>query len=76
MKEQFNNNIEKIKGSNLRESVLEVLEEAINVIADARNGDWTTDSRKQAIDAIQIVLYNKIKVAEDKKTSVKPEEWI
>jgi|15BtaG_2_1085339.scaffolds.fasta_scaffold00425_15 hypothetical protein len=76
MKEQYKENIEKIKDSNLREVVLDALDDAKNVIADARNGEWTTETRKCAIATIDSVLYNKIKVTEDSKSTVEPEEWL
>ena len=77
MKEQYNNNIERVKESNMNSAILELLEDVKDRIADARIGLWSTEARKLAIDSIDTLLYNKIKVtADNNKTPVKPEEWI
>lgn len=41
--------------------LLALLDAAKDRIADARNGDWTTEARKVAIEAIDAVLYDEIK---------------
>jgi hypothetical protein len=68
MKQQFNELIERV--SPKAHDLLELLDLVMNEIADARNGDYSTESRKQAIEAIQNSLYNKIKAtikSDDKK---------
>lgn len=54
---QHNELIEQIASN----SLLEVLDIVKNEIADARNGEWTTEARKLAIASIDEKLYNKVK---------------
>lgn len=75
MKQQFNELIEQV--SPKANAILELLDLVMDEIADARNGDYSTESRKQAIDAIQNLLYNKIKASiksDDKKSD--EDTWI
>lgn len=54
---QYNELIEQVASSKL----IEVLDMVKNDIADARNGDWSTEARKLAIATIDEKLYNKVK---------------
>lgn len=54
---QYNELIESVASSKL----IELLDMVKNEIADARNGVWTTEARKLAIDSIDEKLYNKVK---------------
>ena len=67
-------NIESIASSTL----IDVLDVIKNDIADARKGDWTTEARKLAIDALDKTLYNKVKAVINNKTKPKKEgeNWI
>lgn len=54
---QYNELIESVASSKL----IELLDMVKNEIADARNGEWTTEARKLAIASIDEKLYNKVK---------------
>lgn len=58
--QQYNDNVERIS-ANCGESLLEILDEVKNYIADARNGDYSVETRKCAIACIDEKLYNVVK---------------
>lgn len=58
-----------------KETILEALDIVKNHIADARNGDYSVEARKVAIEAIDNVLYNKIKNFR-KETEKKSETYL
>lgn len=70
-KEEYNEIIEELYISR-GELFLEVLDHVKDQIADARNGDYSTESRRCAIDMIDSELYNKIKNFNKKES--KPKE--
>ena len=57
---QYNELIE-VVASSQGTNLLELLDMVKNHIADARNGDYSTETRKCAIDCIDEKLYNKVK---------------
>ena len=73
--QQYNELIKEISNSGYKETILTLLDEVKNYIADARNGDYTTETRKASIEAIDRVLYNKIKSVSNGKQD-EPEEWL
>ena len=70
---QLNDLIAQLKPSS--ERIIEVLDAVKDYIADARNGDYSTEARKSAIEAIDKVFYNKIK-GDSKKDKPEEENWI
>jgi hypothetical protein len=74
---QMNNDlIEKITAK-CGTDLLEVLDDVKNSIADARNGDATTESRKLAIEMIDKMLYNKIKnLLKPEEDTKQTEQWL
>ena len=76
MSNKSNNYIEKLASKGV-DDVLEALDDAKDLIADARNGEYSTEARKGAIEAIDLVLYNKIKsFKETKEAKSNPDNWI
>ncbi|MCZ2338042.1 MAG: hypothetical protein LC127_07550 [Chitinophagales bacterium] len=67
-KQQFNEQVE-ILARSQGERLLEVLDEVKNQIADARNGDYSVESRKCAIALIDEKLYNIVRQLLNKKDS-------
>ena len=57
------------------ETLIAVLDEVKNHIADARNGDYSTEARKCAIDSIDEKLYNVIKSVLNKQEIPKQEPY-
>lgn len=53
------------------EDLIKLLEATKDYIADARNGEWNTESRKAAIKAVDEVIVNPLKAAfpRDKSSS-------
>lgn len=60
MQPQYNELIEQVSASQ-GNNLLELLDMVKNHIADARNGDYSTEARKCAIASIDEKLYNSIK---------------
>ena len=73
-KQQFNEQVE-ILARSQGERLLEVLDEVKNQIADARNGDYSVESRKCAIALIDEKLYNIIRQLLNKKKDSKEEKY-
>jgi hypothetical protein len=71
-KEQYNELIEQVTASQ-GENLLILLDEVKNHIADARNGEYSTEARKCAIASIDEKLYNIIKQGLVKKHKKKEE---
>ena len=59
-----------------KEFILEVLDVVKNHIADARNGDYSVEARRCAIEAIDNTLYNKIKSFKETNKSTEPDTWL
>lgn len=58
-------------------TLLDVLDQMKNAIADARNGNASTESRKFALDMIDNLLYNKVKtLLSPEKEPKKPDTWL
>jgi hypothetical protein len=72
--QQYNDNVERIT-ANCGESILEILDELKNYIADARNGDYSVETRKCAIACIDEKLYNIIKKFIHSKQKPKVDEF-
>lgn len=73
-KEQYNELIEQVTASQ-GENLLILLDEVKNNIADARNGDYSTEARKCAIASIDEKLYNVVKQGLIKKPKKKEEPY-
>jgi hypothetical protein len=73
-KEQYNELIEQVTASQ-GENLLLLLDEVKNHIADARNGDFSTEARKCAIASIDEKLYNIIKQGLNVKPKKKEEPY-
>lgn len=76
MSKQSNEAVEKLATKGL-DDIIVALDAVKDEIADARNGDYSTEARKQAIEAIDSVMYNKLKAFKEKKESKNnPDNWI
>lgn len=58
------------------ERLLVLLDAVKDYIADARNGEWSVEARKSACDAIDEVLYKKVKLNIQEKPQSKGDNWI
>ena len=75
LKEQYKELLEQVASKS--EPLLELLDEVKNQIADARNGDYSTEARKVACTLIDDVLYNKIKnLSNPQKEKKDKDTWI
>lgn len=70
--QQYKDLIEQISHSQ-GENLLIMLDEVKNHIADARNGEYSTEARKCAIASIDEKLYNLVKSVLNKTTKEKPD---
>lgn len=73
-KQLLNEKIESLKPQGDR--ILSVLDDVKDYIADARNGEWDVDARKAACEAIDEVIYNKLKLKIQEVPDVKPDTWL
>lgn len=76
--QELNKKIESISQGRTGEILLEALDTIIQHIADARNGEWDIETRKSAINAINEMLYNKVKAFRANQNNTKKDEetWI
>lgn len=72
--QQYSDLIEQVAHSQ-GNNFIAILDEVKNHIADARNGDYSTEARKCAIASIDEKLYNLVKAVLNKTTKEKPEMY-